>query len=138
MTMREILFRAKCKDNNKWIYGFYLNTSENTSPVIIDMECCSHAVNPETVGEFTGLYDKNGTKIFEGDIVHAIYRSKYIGGAGDTDWGDGIITYCGDYYSGASWEIDMLDGEGSRTFSASVECEVIGNEFDNPELLKGD
>ena len=136
--MREILFRGKRADNGEWVEGFYLYTEDNTHPVIIDMKCRSHIIIPETVGQYTGLTDKNGVRIFEGDIVHAIYQSNYVG-MKNIDFGIGVVEYCGNYYSHASYEINIIGEIGSRVFSASLEggVEVIGNIYDNPELLRG-
>ena len=63
---REILFRGKRMDNGKWEYGFL---SWNDSPRKRSYHINNDVVYSETVGQFTGLTDKNGTKIFEGDIV---------------------------------------------------------------------
>lgn len=125
--MREILFRGKRIDNREWVEGFYLYTEENTHPVIIDMKCLSHIIIPETVGQYTGLKDKNGKRIFEGDILlsshitdsPAIEVVKWIYNGWHTQEGD--LTP------------DMIDDVEIMPYS-----EVIGNVFDNPKLLKGE
>ena len=143
--MREILFRGKRVNNGEWVEGFYSSEEYNLNTHSIEYipriqligKCVSLGVIPETVGQYTGLTDKNGRKIFEGDIVHAIYQSNYVG-MKNIDFGIGVVEYCGNYYSHASYEINIIGEIGSRVFSASLEggVEVIGNIHDNPELIE--
>lgn len=129
--MREILFRGKCFHTEEWVEG-YLGIEVPDELVIqqfsydeyFKSNCIDqYSVKPETIGQYTGLTDKNGTKIFEGDIC----------------W-----FYGGDYYS-RLWEqnaivaiTDMTDDEQTHYLNNAEYCEVIGNIHDNPELLKGD
>lgn len=133
--MREILFRGKRVDNGEWVYGYYVRTSEENADYslflkdwIYDYEgWCRYNVIPETVGQYTGLDDKNGVKIFEGDVLHW-----------DSHWG----WYVG-YENGAfrriplndiqrwNWKHYPLEQEGLKTWG------VIGNIHDNPELREG-
>lgn len=72
--MREILFRGKRVDNGEWAYGWFYSVKnafneKHILKIIIDVHGNETFVNPETVGQYTGLTDKNGTKIFENDIL---------------------------------------------------------------------
>ena len=129
--MREILFRGKHSDN-KWYYGSLIVGDNKKVYISSCGEAFPIEVYPETVGQYTGLTDKNGKRIFEGDIVHAVYQSNYVG-CENVDYGIGIVKYCDSYYGSASYQIDIIGEIGSRVFTASLErgVEVIGNVHDN-------
>lgn len=138
MKMREILFRGKRVDNCGWVEGFYLYTDENTHPVIIDMKCCSHIIIPETVGQYTGLTDRNGKKIFDGDIV-IFNRERNLP---NTDKSPEVIIYhqwdCA--FQRYPYGRCITKGGAGKLIQPDMmsECEIIGNIHDNPELLKGE
>lgn len=133
--MREILFRGKA--GAKWVYGDLRHLNDGRVTIQKDGEIYPYEVIPETVGQYTGLNDKDGKMIFEGDIVKAIYKSNYVG-VPNIDFGIGVVEYKGTYYNSASYQINIIGEAGNRIFSASLEVEVIGNIHDNPELLKGE
>lgn len=128
--MREILFRGKRIDNGEWVIGFLSKTRglDNKLHICIDYEekgvMCSSIVIPETVSQYTGLTDKNGNKIFEGDIVEINKRKKYEVRFYKSAWVIWNDKYKFDY---EKW--DFLS-----TFAQKIK--IIGNIHDNPELLK--
>ena len=131
--MREILFRAKRRDNGEWVEGAYCPKScDNPFGPMVDRPSIINLVppfdglwfdvDPETVGQYTGCFDRNGEKIFEGDIV-AGGDYNIEDGYGEVRWDD------------AAWEITNLYLSGSfHDNYHSREFEVIGNIYDNPEL----
>ena len=133
--MREILFRGKQADSGKWVYGFIsgLNNDEYGIPMTMnDTEgLCDIIVNPITVGQYTGLTDKNGRRIFEGDIVRFID----IDFDGSERKAVGVIAW-----NRKAANFDIVKGTYRLDFHYPVfeEIEVIGNIYDNPELLESD
>ena len=120
--MREILFRGIRKLTKEWIYGSLHIEKFTDDEEYLCCEICQCDIFPETVGQYTGLTDKNGTKIFEGDIVkgswNTVFQVVY------DDW------YLGFRAKEKSGYCNCLDYYGLN------KLEVIGNVHDNPELLK--
>ena len=128
--MREILFRAKRIDNGEWIEGLPscdINGNLTEFEVYRGFANCEIAdVDSETVCQWTGLTDKNNRKIFEGDIC--IIRSSSIDeedGYFVVKWDNEISRFC---FDGDGITVDF-----GRYYSHEIE--VIGNTYDNPELL---
>lgn len=133
--MREILFRGKQKDNGKWVEGDSLVHSmykkgDVCIGVIEGLEI--HSVIPKTVGQYTGLTDKNGTKIFEGDIVEGHCHSQWSHRLQRC-----VVVYDRDSFKSRhylNFPNEKHYFEYKVLFSKDVV--VIGNIHDNPELLK--
>lgn len=122
--MREYLFRGKMIANGKWSEGNLLVTKQGCCITPDATVLGSYgAVEPETVGQYTGLTDKNGTKIFEGDIV------KY----GDTVHNVVFEQRNGTAYFGLVYS--TLETLSFGYYQDLKQIEVIGNIYDNPELL---
>ena len=144
--MREILFRGKRVDNGEWVEGSLVQFSEGYCLILVPesvdttalkAESISYPADPKKIGQFTGLTDKNGKKIFEGDIIH--YSCSDV---------TAIVCF-GIYYDSDSkkkatgfyvqWSEDGIvqqdpvsDIERDKQYGG----EVIGNIYDNPELLE--
>ncbi|EKO5550907.1 hypothetical protein QHY85_001889 [Listeria monocytogenes] len=138
--MREIEFRAKVKRSlqleqikNGWIHGGIFENkiiSRNTNEGSICAGFCSKVeIMPETVGQFTGLTDKNGKKIFEGDIVEIIEIDAF----GNLDWNrlKGKVMF-----SEGAWLVTDNRSFAIPLWSEINEIKVIGNIHENPELLE--
>lgn len=134
--MREILFRGKRFSNSEWVIGGIIKTfhpnydCENEADFLSQKPNCycicannkDYFVEQASIGQYTGLTDKNGKKIFEGDICqHRSYYSDNIVIS--------VVTYTGGQF------LALVDENSG--FNLSDKLEVIGNIHDNPELLKG-
>ena len=143
---REILFRGKRVDNGEWTEGYFFKSWDKVFLLWgVTGDCPNmEEVVPETIGQFTGVYDKNGNQIFEGDIVKVTYteQRQYLG-----------VSYQDEH----SCEEEVIYNEKSACFMLKIMCEnipiyrplhnfgslanikeleVIGNIYDNPELLE--
>ncbi len=133
--MREILFRGKNKHDGKWFYGFsvldkngqsWIFTGEVLSSFSMAGEWSRTPVDSDTVGQYTGLRDKNDVKIFEGDIVKGHY---YKAGVRKRLVGKVAFGYNG-------WIIEGLKQYKGTAERLTVSYEIIGNVHENPELLE--
>lgn len=133
--MRDYLFRGKRIDNGEWVEGCGIIAAENwvsIFTVIDDIDENSSEVNeievlPETVGQYTGLTDKNGKKIFEGDIVKSCeYDDVYF-----------VKYFDNDNYSAFDCvpDVPLCECNGLSYLVNEEGCKVIGNIYDDKEIL---
>lgn len=143
--MREIKFRGKRIDNGEWVYGSLVNNlffnAETKVPCcdilspdeyedydsFDDMEDIAVSVNPETVGQYTGLKDKNGKKIYEGDIGHTL-----IGRYSEPKKTFLAVVNCDRCF----WEFSEIGRDKPHEIWPNDQFEIVGNRWDNPELLE--
>lgn len=166
--MREILFRGKSADYGKWVEGDLIHNwieglEEETRIAMFDFDYnkgteingeAIYNVYPDTVGQYTGLTDKNGVKIFEGDIFKfndEVWESYYTACGTEYDSYEvknyGVVGFdedrsCFDFvqykFNENSVEADLHENYDIEFADFISELEVIGNIYDNPELLKGE
>ena len=132
--MREIKFRGYSKKYKRWFYGCLLIDETQKSFYIVDnMTGIAVEVEKETIGQYTGLHDKNGKEIYEGDIV------KFLNKYSDDEPRSKSKVYT---FDGTPFCIDVETGEYdvitlAWAMKQNIEdVEIIGNIHDNPELLE--
>ena len=150
--MREIFFRGKRIDNGEWVYGGYAHIYSNpNTDIIVTGRLCFYEdrdeltmearnIDPSTLGQYTGLTDKNGKKIFEGDIVFfycsdvtaVVKYGQYVDYDSPNKPANGFYV---EYQEDSKTIQESVD---SRESDEEYGCEVIGNIHDNPELMKGE
>lgn len=118
--MREIIFRGKRVDSGEWVEGWLLKYEYNKMYIhkyysVNENIWRQHEVYPETIGQFTGLTDRNGNKIFEDDVIRVDYESQYK-----------VLYKVGGFFI----------SEKVMLAACNDISEVIGNIHDNPELIK--
>lgn len=149
-VMREVLFRGKRKDNGEWIEGYvfelqpgqYMICDQNeydrasTFPVWEFFRSCCHEVDPETLCRYTGLNDKNGNLIWENDILHVVEKM------GNDVYHNGNLVSSPRWINESNFKVEFTPGGLMNTQryvnSSKIECMVIGNVFDNPEMMEGE
>lgn len=137
--MREIKFRGKRLDNGEWVYGNLVKYPKTEKWVpqseiwFFDDEGGGehyYIVNPTTVGQFTGLYDKDGNEIYEGDICKYSYINPMTREERTFVWKV-------EWSNGAYWLHSIDDSlQDTLLWIQHKEIEVIGNIYENPELLQ--
>ncbi|MCM1301353.1 MAG: YopX family protein [Bacteroides cellulosilyticus] len=137
--MREVKFRGKSLEDGRWLYGDLYHTGDLTC--ICDWTIRPHtvenfAVDPATVGQYTGLKDKNGREIYEGDILLLSDKKSHS---------EDVVVEHGLYgWTFYNPQTATFYPDGSHTYAAVENCRfmfgtgiIVGNIHDNPELLKG-
>ena len=132
--MRKIKFRGKRIGNGEWIYGYLVGSSDSLGEARFITKgpvYQAYGVDPETVGQYTGMNDKD-IEIFEGDVIKVTEDDSVEEYVTTVRYEQGafVVDVNGEDYdiTGLGWAIDIWDNNGD-------EWEVIGNKWDNPELL---
>ena len=134
--MREILFRGKRADNGQWVYGFYAQELQGQHYILADEGdfydgpmLTMVEIIPETVGQYTGLKDKNGVKVFDGDVVECISTWDKANMVAIFEDGEYRLVLCDKYKN-------YTPGSGYYSIGC-FDKNIIGNIHDNPELMDG-
>ena len=128
--MRTIKFRGKTTANGHWVYGCLINYGDNA--ISISNRKSNPWVDPATVGQFTGLTDRNGKEIYEGDIITVNGKYPRVVLWDKMSWALMPTEY---FHDEMFWVMNLQHPGIDWWEEFADEFEVIGNIFDNPELI---
>lgn len=141
--MREILFRGKRVEDDRWIEGNLVKTKTGASYILVPSEdlgvnqtsqTISFLVCYSSVGQYTGLKDKSSVKIFEGDVVETPYLDPIFG-----DMINGVKTVGAIVFESGCYCVYYKDNDRIVSMhSLDHKLKVIGNIYDNPNLLESE
>lgn len=136
MTMREIKFRGKRIKNGEWVYGSLVQWPNGAAAILASKDGYSavwkQIVNPDTVGQYTGLKDRNGTDVWEGDIVKTPLLDPIFGDVLSDAFDNVAISF-----HNGSFVVAYYNGRHKIYLQDLYDkIEVIGNIYDNPDLLE--
>ena len=143
--MRQIVFRGRCFNDPTWAYGLpYIERIDQNGETWVTMRqprenqgVTIMTIDPDSIGQFTGLYDANKNPIFEGDIIQS-FDSDNMPILHLVEYRNDAASFVAKLINGLSPKWCMVRCEISQDWINEFGKIIIGNSFDNPELLKGE
>ena len=136
---REIKFRGQRIDNKEWVYGYYIKDPKGQhriywKPFDEASSNTYHFIKAETIGQFTGLHDKNGKEIYEGDILSKMWKVEVYK---DEKTNAFMVKFHTHPEINKPRTLYQYLKDRKRANTEDTDCVIIGNIYENTEILRG-